>query len=229
MRSLFLSLAIGVLSFAAWGGTPPTAQAQRHDGGSHYSHPSSSYHGGYSHPYAYHSYYRPYAYGSYYRPYGYDRYYRPYRYYSYYRPFWWYGYPYNYSSYYPYYNYYSPYYSYDYPYDYSNNYSYPSSETYVPPTTEYAPTYGAQDTEAWRVAINDNYFEPRTLEVPVGATVTWTNYGGNAHTVTSYRGLFDSGELKYGATFSRTFSEPGSYHYNCKLHPNEMGGAIIVR
>jgi plastocyanin len=223
------------MSLTVWGLAPDPALAQGHDGHPSGGHPSEGHYSGnyghysghyYGHPYAYNRgyYYHPNGGYGYHYPYRYYSYYRPYRYYSYYYPYYW-GYPYYRSNYYyPYYGYYDYY-----PYAYDDAYSYPyGGDSYVPPST-YSPSYGSSETAAWRVGIRDNYFEPKTLEVPVGTTVTWTNYGEHRHTVTSYRGLFDSGELDYGGTFSRTFSEPGSYYYDCTLHPNEMWGTIIVR
>ena len=83
----------------------------------------------------------------------------------------------------------------------------------------------AQDGAA--VSIVDFAFEPATIEVPAGATVTWTNLGRGPHTV-SDAGEFNSGLLAPGATFSLTFNEPGSYPYFCKIHPDTMTGTVIV-
>jgi plastocyanin len=77
------------------------------------------------------------------------------------------------------------------------------------------------------VGIYDNRFEPRTLNVPVGMTVQWVNYGMQVHTVTSTDMAFDSGDLAPGKGFSMTFKQPGVYHYFCRHHP-EMSAVIIV-
>src|SRR5207244_764944 len=45
------------------------------------------------------------------------------------------------------------------------------------------------------VTISEFAFHPRTLEVSAGATVTWTNADGDAHTVTSENGAFTSPAL----------------------------------
>jgi plastocyanin len=77
------------------------------------------------------------------------------------------------------------------------------------------------------VTIRDFAFGPDKLEVPVGSTVTWTNEDGVQHTVTSAEsddvdaattGLFDSGLLSQGDTFSFTFEEAGTYYYLCTPH-----------
>ncbi len=81
-------------------------------------------------------------------------------------------------------------------------------------------------------------FEPARLTVQVGDTVTWTMGPGDPHTVTSgtYNasgvhpdGLFDSGQLRPGETFSVTFVEPGEVRYVCAIHADSgMTGRIVV-
>ena len=70
-------------------------------------------------------------------------------------------------------------------------------------------------------------FQPATLTVPPGTTVTWTNQDNAPHTVTSVDGKFDSGSLSKGQKFSFNFTEPGVYDYHCKIHPS-MRGQIEV-
>ena len=78
-----------------------------------------------------------------------------------------------------------------------------------------------------KVIVNNAGFSPKTLTVPVGTTVIWTNDGGIPHTVTD-NGVFDSGNLPIGATFKFTFTKRGTYHYICTYHPY-MVGTIIVQ
>jgi plastocyanin len=73
------------------------------------------------------------------------------------------------------------------------------------------------------VAIIDLAFEPATLLVGVGSTVTWTNAGALPHTVSSDTGAFDSGILSAGGTFETTFTAPGLYAYHCLIHPAMLG------
>jgi plastocyanin len=80
-----------------------------------------------------------------------------------------------------------------------------------------------------KVIVNNSNagFSPKTLTVPVGTTVIWTNDGGIPHTVTD-NGVFDSGNLPTGATFQFTFTKRGTYHYVCTYH-SYMVGTIIVQ
>ncbi|MHB0878180.1 MAG: cupredoxin domain-containing protein [Anaerolineae bacterium] len=83
------------------------------------------------------------------------------------------------------------------------------------------------------VVLKNFAFAPKELTVSVGTTITWTNQDSTAHTVTagqrgSPSGLFDSGQLAAGRSFSFAFSEAGTYPYFCSLHPG-MDGTIIVQ
>jgi len=83
----------------------------------------------------------------------------------------------------------------------------------------------AQDGAA--VSIVDFAFEPASVEVAAGSTVTWTNTGAAPHTVTADDGSFDSGQLAPGATFSQTFDSRGDFTYHCSIHP-QMTGTVSV-
>ena len=85
----------------------------------------------------------------------------------------------------------------------------------------------AHQDAAVAVQVVDFAFEPATVTVPAGATVTWTNTGARPHTVTADDGSFDSGRLDPGEQFSQTFDQPGTFTYFCGFHP-EMQGSIVV-
>jgi plastocyanin len=76
--------------------------------------------------------------------------------------------------------------------------------------------------------VNPWVFQPSSLDVPRGATVTWVNNSDVAHTVTGDDLAFDdSGLIEPGDSFRQTFDEPGTYRYRCGPHP-EMTGIIVV-
>ena len=83
------------------------------------------------------------------------------------------------------------------------------------------------ETRPDQVSISDFAFAPGTLEVSAGTEVTWTNADPTDHTVTAFDGGFGSDSLGDGATFSHTFSEPGTYPYRCAIHP-DMEGKVKV-
>ena len=77
------------------------------------------------------------------------------------------------------------------------------------------------------VTIVNFAFDPAEIEVPVGATVTWTNEDSAPHTATSSDGTFDTGTLDQGAQGSHTFTEAGTFEYQCAIHPS-MTGMVTV-
>ena len=103
-------------------------------------------------------------------------------------------------------------------------------------------TSGGDDTSTGgvKVTIADSSFSPSKIEVKAGTTVTWTNNDAVPHTVTSTRsddvdsatsGLFDSGTLQTGESFSYTFTKAGDYPYECTIHASmqSMHGKVEVK
>jgi plastocyanin len=78
------------------------------------------------------------------------------------------------------------------------------------------------------VSMKNLAFNPSTLSVPNGTTVTWINNDNVGHTVIAEGGLFSSGLLGNGQNFTYTFSTPGTYNYSCSIHQG-MRGTIIVQ
>lgn len=86
-----------------------------------------------------------------------------------------------------------------------------------------ADTSGAQVTQGASqqpIQIRGFTFTPGNLQVPVGATVTWTNYDSAPHSATADDGTWDTGTLKKDQRASVTFDTPGDYSYYCTVHPN---------
>ncbi len=70
-------------------------------------------------------------------------------------------------------------------------------------------------------------FQFPVIQIKVGTTITWTNKDTTPHTVTFTNGMKNSGNMVQGATFSYTFTTPGTYTYVCAYHP-QMTGEVIV-
>jgi len=70
-------------------------------------------------------------------------------------------------------------------------------------------------------------FDPKTIEVEAGSTVTWTNDDNFTHTV-HVDGREDH-KVEPGERVSIAFDTPGMYRYVCTLHRRDMKGAVIVR
>jgi plastocyanin len=90
------------------------------------------------------------------------------------------------------------------------------------------PPTRAVNVEGPQVTIDNFTFNPSTLTVPSGTTVTWTNQDDMVHTVTEAKRLFSSQGLETGDTYSHTFTAPGTYTYFCSLHPR-MTATVIVK
>jgi plastocyanin len=73
-----------------------------------------------------------------------------------------------------------------------------------------------------------NSFSPNPVEVKVGETVTWINDDSGRHTVTSKNGVFDSGMMGKGQSFSFIFDKTGEYSYDCSPHPNMVGTVVVT-
>jgi plastocyanin len=77
------------------------------------------------------------------------------------------------------------------------------------------------------VFIQNMAFNPATITVNAGTTITWTNKDGYAHTVTSDANLFNSGNIGSNGTFTYTFATAGTYSYHCAIHAS-MTAKVVV-
>ncbi len=92
--------------------------------------------------------------------------------------------------------------------------------------TEPVPSPTASSATA-AVTIKGFAFDPASITVKVGTSVTWTNEDGAPHTITSDKGDWDSGRIAQGGTYTRTFDQAGTYAYHCAVHPS-MTGTVVV-
>ena len=77
--------------------------------------------------------------------------------------------------------------------------------------------------------ITDFKFDPATLTVPVGTTVTWTNQDEEPHTVAAKDGSFHSPGMDTHGTYSFTFTTAGSFDYICSIHPFMTGKVVVTK
>ena len=78
-----------------------------------------------------------------------------------------------------------------------------------------------------QVKIANFTFDPPTLTVKAGSTVTWVNADDIPHLLSEKDGKFRSSALDTNDKFSRTFSTAGTVEYFCAIHPH-MTGKIVV-
>lgn len=79
------------------------------------------------------------------------------------------------------------------------------------------------------VSIENYQFNPSTLTVKKGATVTWTNNDAAAHAVAGdQNAAWPVGPtLRQGNSYTHVFDADGTFPYHCVIHPG-MHGTIIV-
>jgi len=77
------------------------------------------------------------------------------------------------------------------------------------------------------VSIAGFAFDPATVTIQVGDSVTWTNEDSVAHTATAGDGSFDTGSIANGASDTVTFDSAGTFAYICSIHP-QMTGSVVV-
>ncbi|MEM3001859.1 MAG: plastocyanin/azurin family copper-binding protein [Candidatus Nitrosocaldus sp.] len=87
------------------------------------------------------------------------------------------------------------------------------------------------------------WYIPSNLKIRVGDTVTWVNNDTVQHTITSGKGvsryegvtgklgvadgIFDSGLIGRGESWSYKFEKPGRFAYFCAVHPWMIGVVIV--
>jgi plastocyanin len=75
------------------------------------------------------------------------------------------------------------------------------------------------------VTIGDDFYQPTSVRVAAGGTVTFRNTGGDEHSATS--ASFDTGVLGGGASARETFAAAGTFSFLCIFH-SDMRGTIEV-
>ena len=87
---------------------------------------------------------------------------------------------------------------------------------------------GTQGALSQAVVIAGFAYAPGNLQLPVGATVTWTNKDSAPHSASAADGSWDTGLLRQGQSASHAFDRAGTYEYYCSVHPN-MKAKVVVR
>jgi plastocyanin len=80
------------------------------------------------------------------------------------------------------------------------------------------------------IEIKDFAFNPQTITVKSGQTITWINRDEEPHTVVSVEKQFKkSSALDTDQTFTITAGAPGTYTYFCSVHPKMTGTIVVVK
>jgi plastocyanin len=90
------------------------------------------------------------------------------------------------------------------------------------------------------INLADQSFNPASVTVPVGTTITWqwpntcTDGYGGYYSCPTHNIVFDdasnitSGTQSSG-TFAHTFTAAGTFKYHCAIHGSAMSGQIVVQ
>lgn len=100
-----------------------------------------------------------------------------------------------------------------------------STSTTSQQSTTKAISATAQPAGNAAVTISGFEFNPGTLTVKTGTSVTWTNQDTAPHTISA--SSFSSQRLNKGDSYTFKFDKAGTYDYSCGIHPS-MKGKVIV-
>ena len=79
------------------------------------------------------------------------------------------------------------------------------------------------------VSIRNLAFQPQSVTVNVGDSVTWTNNDASfTHTATATNGAWDTGFLDQGQSKTILMSTAGTFAYRCRVHPSMTGTVVVV-
>lgn len=78
------------------------------------------------------------------------------------------------------------------------------------------------------VSIDDFKYTPAAVRISAGQSVRFINHDSEAHTITAPGGIFDSGGLDTGDSWTYRFMKAGRYAYFCSLHPYMKGTIVVV-
>lgn len=70
-------------------------------------------------------------------------------------------------------------------------------------------------------------FSPSPVTVTRGTVVTWKNNDTTSHDTTADGGMWNSGVIAPGASFSTTLQTAGTFTYHCTIHPGMVGTVTV--
>lgn len=84
--------------------------------------------------------------------------------------------------------------------------------------------------ESASISISNFSFDPSSIIISSGTTVTWTNNDSAAHNVTKTAGpvSFSSNNMSQNDKYSFKFTNVGTYEYKCDFHTS-MTGKVTVK
>jgi plastocyanin len=87
---------------------------------------------------------------------------------------------------------------------------------------------GFAQAEEVTIKIENFTFNPASITIKPGTTVTWLNADDIPHSVVEYNKAFKSPPLDSGQKFSMVVTATGEVNYFCGFH-NHMTGKVMVQ
>jgi YVTN family beta-propeller protein len=79
-----------------------------------------------------------------------------------------------------------------------------------------------------QVSIANFAFNPDSITIHSGESVTWSNNDGSGHALVFNDGFGDTVSLSPGRSFTRTFAKAGTYEYSCSFHPYMTAKVVVA-
>ena len=86
----------------------------------------------------------------------------------------------------------------------------------------------AEDASKAAVTIDNFVFQPKTVRVKQGRTVTWHNHDDIPHSIVLPRLKVHSPPIDTDGVFAFRFEQAGVYDYVCGLHPFMKGQVVVT-
>jgi plastocyanin len=102
------------------------------------------------------------------------------------------------------------------------------------PSNQGPPTTPPPGTTNVQVSMGESTFNPSSVQLPIGGSVTWRNATATQHTITP-QGFEQPGSwgavsvpAQTGFTFTHTFNSAGTFNYVCNLHAGMTGTVRVL-
>src|SRR5262245_55650149 len=79
-----------------------------------------------------------------------------------------------------------------------------------------------------RVSIANFAFNPPSITIHPGESVTWSNDDGSPHALAFNDGVGGTVSLSPGQSFTRTFAMAGTCGYSCSFHPYMTAKVVVA-
>ena len=79
------------------------------------------------------------------------------------------------------------------------------------------------------ITVQDDYYSPQEVTIPVGGKVRWVFRAASQHGVFPWDMGFPASETLSQGTFEHTFNQAGTFDYGCAIHGRAMPGRVIVK